>query len=144
MQQQHFFLTYQAKGSLRNDRQYDSIPQYPLPPPPQKESLMQPPGKFGQCTTILQSPLSFKFTFISNYFDAIIQAWKLLGVHSVLFNFNSFYCMSNFILSDLFFCTARPFTERIYEEKKMREEKVDWNVSKMKIPTLISFNPQFI
>ena len=24
-----------------------------------------------------------------------------------------------------FFCTARPFTERIYEEKKMREEKVD-------------------
>ena len=32
MQQQHF-LSYQAKGSLRNDRQYDSIPHTPPPPP---------------------------------------------------------------------------------------------------------------
>ena len=35
MQQQHFFLTFQEKGSLRNDRQYDSIPPYPPPPTPE-------------------------------------------------------------------------------------------------------------
>ena len=140
MQQQHFFPNLPGKGQPQKWPTIWQYTPYP-PPPPQKESLMQPPCKFGQCTTILQSPLSFKFKFISDYFDAIIQAWKLLGVFTLITLIVFTVCQISYFLT-YFFCTSRPFTERIYEEKKMREKKVDWNVSKMKIPTLISFKPQ--